>query len=101
MFGMSRDLYRAARDRVRGERGNPNDADAVFEAYRNIMEDVDKAKKSNRLRVRRYAAQAELDKEGQQRAKEPTSKVPPSPVDRPAFKFDQSAPTPNIRPRGF
>lgn len=101
MTGMSRDLYRAARDRIRDERGNPNDADAVFEAYRNIMKDVDNAKKSNKLRKRRYAAQTELDKEGQQRAKEPTSQVPPSPVDGPAFKFDQSAPTPSIRPRGF
>lgn len=99
MFGRSRDLYRAARDRVRDEQGNPNDVDAVFEAYRNIMEDVDKAKRSNRLRVRRYAAQTELDKEGQQRAKEMTAQVPSPPVDPQAFKFDQSATTPNIRPR--
>ena len=101
MFGMSRDLYRTARDRVRGERGNPNDADAVFEAYRNIMEDVDNAKKSNKLRKRRYAAQTELDKEGQQRAKEPTPRVQSSTADQPAFKFDPSAPTPNIRPRSI
>ncbi|MFJ1258075.1 integrase [Cupriavidus sp. CuC1] len=101
MAGMSRDIYRAARIRVRDANGNSNDAEAIFEAYRQIMEDVDDAKRSNKLRKRRYAAQTKLDREGQERETALFNKPPAQTETPPIFEFDDSTPILDIRPRRF
>lgn len=98
MIGLSRDLYRAAQERVKEAKGNADDADAVFEAYRDIMADAEQAQKSNKLRKRRAAALMKLDKEGQTRpavqsSSDQTDQAPQS------FEFDENTPVLSMRPR--
>lgn len=76
VFGMSRDLYDRARKLVRDVAGDDNDFLVIQNAYRQIMEDVNRAKQSNKLRLRREAATVRIDKEGQ-------SRKGPQPADRP------------------
>jgi putative transposase len=97
MNGMSRDIYRAARKRIKEANGNPDNMDAVFEAYDQIMADVDLAKKSNKLRKRRAAAQAQLDKEGQSRTVVKSSSDQSEQAPQ-TFEFDSNTPVLPIRP---
>ena len=98
MIGMSRDVYRAARQRVKELGGDSNNPDAVFAAYRQIMDEVEVAKRSNKLRKRRYAAQMELDKEGHQRqSKLAANELLPA-AQSALFDFEPP-PTLEIRPR--
>ena len=101
MVGVSRDLYKQARDRVKQEKGNPNDNDAVLVAYHQIMIDAEEAKRSNKLRKRRAAAQVRLDKEGRERQPSLPAAEPKSTQASLAFEFDDSAPTFDIHPRSF
>lgn len=101
MTGMSRDIYRAARAKIRAEKGNPNSFDAVHEAYRQILADAETAKKSNKLRKRRYSAQAKLDKEGQVRPALPAQEKPRHAADIPAFVPDSTQTALPIRPRAI
>lgn len=98
MVGMSRDIYSAARQRARELSGNSSNPDAVFEAFRQIMADVEVAKRSNKLRKRRYAAQMELDKEGNQRQFRPAANESP-PAAQTLFDLESPPPTLEIRPR--
>ena len=101
MVGMSRDVYRTARQRVRELGGNSNNPDAIFAAYRQIMDEVEVAKRSNKLRKRRYAAQMELDKDGRQRElRQATSEL--QHAERPPlFDFEPPLTMLEIRPRTF
>lgn len=101
MVGMSRDVYRAARQRVKERGGDSSNPDAVFEAYRQIMADVEVAKKSNKLRKRRYAAQMELDKEGRQREIKPAANESLPTAQPTLFDFEPPPPPLEIRPRTF
>lgn len=99
MVGMSRDVYSAARQRVRELSGKSSNPDAVFEAYRQIMADVEVAKRSNKLRKRRYAAQMELDKDGQERQCKPAANESLPAAQSTLFDFEPQPPTLEIRPR--
>jgi putative transposase len=99
MVGMSRDVYNAARQRLRELRRDSSNPEAVFEAYRQIMTDVEVAKRSNKLRRRRYAAQMELDKEGRQRDVKPAENESPPAAQSILFAFEPAPPTLEIRPR--
>lgn len=101
MVGMSRDVYNAARQRLRELHGDSSNPDAVFEAYRQIMADVEVAKKSNKLRKRRYAAQMELDKEGRQREFKPAANESLPATQSTLFDFEPPPPALEIRPRTF
>lgn len=95
---MSRDIYYAARQLNKARGGNSSNPEAVFEAYREIMADVDAAKRSNKLRRRRYAAQMELDKDGRRR--QPKSSASKSQPAAQSTLFDFEPPsTLEIRPR--
>ncbi len=98
MVGMSRDIYYAARQLAKARGGSSSNPEAVFEAYRQIMADVDAAKRSNKLRKRRYSAQMELDKDGRRR--QPKSAANESQPVAQSTLFDfESPPTLEIRPR--
>lgn len=99
MVGMSRDIYSAARQRARELSGNSSNPDAVFEAYRQIMADVEVAKRSNKLRKRRYAAQMELDKDGHQRECKPAAEESLPAAQSTLFDLEPPPPTLEIRPR--
>ena len=101
MVGKSRDLYKQARQRVKQEKGDPNDNDAVLVAYHQIMVDAEEAKRSNKLRKRRAAAQVRLDKEGRERQPSLPATEPKPTQASLAFEFDGSAPTFDIHPRSF
>lgn len=101
MLGKSRDLYRQARERVKQEKGNANDNDAVLVAYHQIMADADQAQRSNKLRKRRAAALVKLDKEGSERqSKSDETELKPRQMPI-RFEFNENLPTFDIRPRGF
>lgn len=99
MVGKSRDIHRAARQRVRALGLDPNNADAVFAAYRQIMDEVEVAKRSNKLRKRRYAAQMELDKEGRQRQPKSAANESLPVAQSTIFDLELPPPTLEIRPR--
>lgn len=101
MVGMSRDVYSVARQRAKELSGNSSNPDAVFEAYRQIMADVESAKRSNKLRKRRYAAQMELDKDGNQRQLRPAANESMPAHQSTLFDFEPPQPTLEIRPRTF
>lgn len=101
MSGVSRDLYAAARARAREETGRLTDPKAVLEAYRQIMADVEEAKKSNKLRKRRYAAQKKLDKEGRMRQADQLQGEPVPAAQQLPFEFDENSLTLPIQPRAF
>ncbi|MCL9847592.1 integrase [Ralstonia solanacearum P673] len=101
MTGKSRDLYKQARERVKEEKGDPNDNDAVLVAYHQIMVDAEEAQRSNKLRKRRTAAQVRLDKEGRERQPSIPATERKSTQANLAFEFDDSAPTFDIHPRSF
>ncbi|APV39864.1 integrase [Pseudomonas frederiksbergensis] len=64
LIGMSRDLYVAAKKNLRESGNTQPDFDAIHQAYRDIMTDIEGARHSHKLRKRRAAAKARLDKEG-------------------------------------
>lgn len=97
MVGISRDIYYAARQLTKVRGGNSSNPEAVFEAYREIMADVDVAKRSNKLRRRRYSAQMELDKDGRRRQPKSAANKP-QPTAQSTFDFEPP-PTLEIRPR--
>ncbi|MEF2251290.1 integrase [Ralstonia solanacearum] len=101
MVGVSRDVYNAVRQRAKALSGNSSNPEAVFEAYRQIMADVDVAKRSNKLRKRRYAAQMELDKEGHQRELKLVASEPPPAKESTLFDFEPPLTMLEIRPRTF
>lgn len=81
--GMSRDLYDRARKIVRDAKGDVDDFSATHKAYKQIMADVELAKRSNKLRKRREAAKTKTDKEGKAR---------PTEIESPPSIEDSSAP---------
>ena len=64
MLGLSRELLKAAKKSLQ-DGGNPNPSfEQVHQCYRNLTEDVEEARRSQRLRKRRAVALAKLDKDG-------------------------------------
>ena len=101
-IGLSRDIYREARKRVTEKQRNAKDHDAVVVAYRQIMAEADAAKASNKLRKRRQAAKARLDKEGQVR---PDPQMPEKSTAPKRFTVPEKGhadlPQPKIRARSY
>lgn len=64
MVGKSRELWKAAEKALRDSYGEQPSFEATHKCYQEIMEDVDDARRSQKLRARREAARAKLDKEG-------------------------------------
>ena len=64
MLGLSRELLKAAKKSLK-ESGNHNPSfEQVHQCYRNLIEDIEKARRSQKLRKRRAAALTKLDKDG-------------------------------------
>lgn len=64
MLGLSRELLKAAKKSLK-ESGNHNPSfEQVHQCYRNLIEDIEKARRSQKLRKRRAAALAKLDIDG-------------------------------------
>ena len=64
MIGKSRELWKAAQKALREAGGKTPSFDELHRTYREIREDIDEAKTSQKLRRRREAARAKLDREG-------------------------------------
>ncbi|MCX7207916.1 MAG: DDE-type integrase/transposase/recombinase [Proteobacteria bacterium] len=100
MFGISRDLFKKAKSQVKVSKGDSTNEEQVFLAYRRIFDDVDQARKSNKMRLRRFAAQAKLDKNGKVRAPLVHDVAQPKGFDENSnLNFDKSTPALLIRPR--
>lgn len=64
MLGLSRELWKAA-EKALQERGSNNPSfEQVHQCYRDLAEDVEEARRSQKLRKRRAVARAKLDKNG-------------------------------------
>lgn len=64
MMGLSRELWKAAK-KASQTGGNDNPSfEKVHQCYRDITEDVAEARRSQKLRTRREASRAKLDKDG-------------------------------------
>lgn len=62
--GLSRELWKAAEKAVK-ESGDINPStEKIQQSYRDLAEDVENARKSQKLRIRRAVARAKLDKDG-------------------------------------
>lgn len=101
MVGMSRDIYKAARARVREEKGDANDQRQVRIAYANIMAEADAARKSNKMRQRRFATKIKTDPDGQPRANQRIELKPASPEPMPPYELPSDLPEMTIRPRSI
>ncbi|MGE8147538.1 integrase [Pseudomonas frederiksbergensis] len=64
MIGKSRELWKAAQKALRDAGGEKPSFDELHRTYRELREDIDEARRSQKLRVRREAARAKLDREG-------------------------------------
>lgn len=101
MVGMSRDIYNAARARVREEKGDASDQRRVRIAYASIMAEAEAARKSNKMRQRRFAAKTKTDPDGQPRSSQSTEVATPSPVPTPTYEPPRELPAMSIRPRSI
>lgn len=64
MLGLSRELLKAAKKALK-ESGNFNPSfEQVHQCYRDIRDDVEQARRSQKIRTRRAVARAKLDKDG-------------------------------------
>lgn len=75
MVGKSRELWRAAEKALREKNGEQPSFEATHQCYQEIMEDVEEARRSQKLRQRREAARAKIDKEGRMSEFAPPPKV--------------------------
>ncbi|CRM76313.1 Transposon Tn7 transposition protein TnsB [Pseudomonas sp. 24 E 13] len=64
MIGKSRELWKAAQKALREAGRETPSFDELHRTYREIREEIDEAKTSQKLRRRREAARAKLDREG-------------------------------------
>jgi putative transposase len=64
MIGKSRELWKAAQKALREAGGEKPSFDELHRTYRELREDIDEARSSQKLRRRREAARAKLDREG-------------------------------------
>lgn len=64
MIGKSRELWKAAQKALREAGGEKPSFDELHRTYRELREDVAEARNSQKLRRRREAARAKLDREG-------------------------------------
>lgn len=99
MVGMSRDIYNAARARVRDEKGDANDRHRVRVAYASIMAEAEAARQSNKMRQRRFATKTKTDPNGQPRSSQGAEVAAASPVPVPAYEPPSELPAMSIRPR--
>ncbi|WEK31026.1 MAG: DDE-type integrase/transposase/recombinase [Candidatus Pseudomonas phytovorans] len=75
MVGKSRELWRVAEKALREKYGEQPSFEATHQCYQEIMEDVEEARLSQKLRQRREAARAKIDKEGRKSEIGPPPKV--------------------------
>lgn len=99
MVGMSRDIYKAARARVRDEKGDANDRRQVRTAYAKILAEAEAARKSNKLRQRKFAAKLKTDPEGQPRSAQTMELGASQSNPMPAYEPPSELPTLSIRSR--
>ncbi|MNJ35377.1 Transposon Tn7 transposition protein TnsB [compost metagenome] len=64
MVGKSRELWKAAERALREKYDEQPSFEATHKCYQEIMEDAEEARRSQKLRERREAARAKIDKEG-------------------------------------
>ncbi|MEG1624733.1 integrase [Pseudomonas sp.] len=64
MVGKSRELWKAAEKALREKYDEQPSFEATHKCYQEIMEDAEEARRSQKLRERREAARAKIDKEG-------------------------------------
>ncbi|MBD0677167.1 DDE-type integrase/transposase/recombinase [Pseudomonas sp. PSB11] len=77
MLGVSRDLWKAAKNTLRAKGDDKPSFEKINQCYRDLEKDVDHARHSQKLRQRRAVTRAKLDKDGW---KLPNVKLPLSPV---------------------
>jgi putative transposase len=63
-LGLSRELWNAAEKALQESGGNNPSFEQVHQCYRDLVEDVEQARRSQKLRKRRAVARAKLDKDG-------------------------------------
>lgn len=64
LLGLSRELWKAAKKALQSNGNNNPSFEQVYQCQRNLREDVADARASQKLRKRRSAARAKLDKSG-------------------------------------
>ena len=64
MLGLSRELWKAAKKALQNSGSTHPSFEQVYQCYRDITEDIEEARRSQRLRTRREASRAKLDKDG-------------------------------------
>ena len=64
MIGKSRELWKAAQKALREAGGEKPSFDELHRTYRELREDIDEARSSQKLRRRREATRAKLDRDG-------------------------------------
>lgn len=75
MIGKSRELWKAAEKALREKYDEQLSFEATHKCYQEIMEDAEEARRSQKLRERREAARAKIDKEGRMSEVAPSPKV--------------------------
>ncbi|WP_454844956.1 integrase [Pseudomonas farris] len=64
LIGKSREMWKAAQKALRDAGGEQPSFDELHRCYQELREDIDEARRSQKLRVRREAARVKLDREG-------------------------------------
>lgn len=75
MVGKSRELWKAAEKALREKNGEQPSFETTHQCYQEIMVDAEEARRSQKLRQRREAARAKIDKEGRMSEVIPPPKV--------------------------
>lgn len=64
MLGLSRELWKAAEKALQDSGSSKPSFEQIYQCYRDLTEDVEEARRSQKLRKRRAVASAKLDKDG-------------------------------------
>lgn len=64
MLGLSRELWKASKKALQDSGSTNPSFEQVHQCYRDLTEDVEEARRSQKLRKRRAVARAKLDKDG-------------------------------------
>jgi putative transposase len=64
MLGVSRDLWKSAKNALRAKGDDKPSFEKIHQCYRDLEKDVDYARHSQKLRQRRAVTRAKLDKDG-------------------------------------
>ncbi|MGP4957817.1 integrase [Pseudomonas helleri] len=95
MIGKSREMWKAAQKALRDAGGEQPSFDELHRCYQELREDIDEARRSQKLRVRREAARAKLDREGRK------AEANPPPVVVAEMEWVDRSSTPPTAPTTF